>query len=718
MVMQPTKSKPTPHNRMGNPDFLKQVSDMGDMLRRNQVSANNGNETPAIKEVDRAYAAFMDSIKDQKEAMKNATEDQKDIFAELMQEMAKLRKDEKADFGKTFEEMKAALTLVHEKGGDQKSKEFLEKSISRMMEHTDKKPKGGILKQEINHRIEKFFKPTASEMDSPLFRHLAGIGKDHSKMISPLEEAKNLGQAEAAKNRLSDDITGAAERDKALEAMAATMGGGKGGAFPSKIENLHVENLIVKNARREEDDHKVDNTPKQITHTPVSNTPVSAPLLNSNPSGPAGAHAVPALPSPKDHQLVEVQNHPLQPSTPGIEHQEGNYLPSVQVHPREPLSPEVEGHARVKPRQKMMEIEDVDFKETPRRPRITSSVPHTVEHHEIEKHVEPSHSEGTVKVASTPKPGNPHVPLRTRETPIAAAVRGAVGAEMAIPQKATIVDAFTPKSDLLDNDIGVRSADATKNNGKDSSTDGDDSKNPDGTAKPKSLLDDAADIAGSVLDGMSGKEEKRKKKTGEEHDHITEHEHIKEPSIKPKSKIMKGLKTAGKLGKGLVKSAAGGVAGALGGMALDYAGDKLEETGHDQLAIGARVASKAADWAGTGAMLGSFVPGVGTAVGAGVGGLAGAADGLYENWDKLDKPEWMGGKPKGKVDTKANHSGEVLHDMSNQQSEGHKIVPVVINAPVQAAPSGGTVNNFVPVKASPRARESYFDRQMMNTFVM
>lgn len=77
----------------------------------------------------------------------------------------------------------------------------------------------------------------------------------------------------------------------------------------------------------------------------------------------------------------------------------------------------------------------------------------------------------------------------------------------------------------------------------------------------------------------------------------------------------------GKLGK------LGGLGGLAGGLALDYAGDKLTESGHERWGAGASAASAAVTGASMGAMLGPL--------GAIAGGLAGGAYGLYQNWDTL-----------------------------------------------------------------------------------
>jgi hypothetical protein len=89
-----------------------------------------------------------------------------------------------------------------------------------------------------------------------------------------------------------------------------------------------------------------------------------------------------------------------------------------------------------------------------------------------------------------------------------------------------------------------------------------------------------------------------------------------------------GGKAGGKAGKlGKFGKIAGGIGGLAGGLALDYAGDKLRESGHEKLGATAGIGSAALTGAGMGAMLGPL--------GALAGGLAGGAYGLYQNWDTL-----------------------------------------------------------------------------------
>jgi len=108
--------------------------------------------------------------------------------------------------------------------------------------------------------------------------------------------------------------------------------------------------------------------------------------------------------------------------------------------------------------------------------------------------------------------------------------------------------------------------------------------------------------------------------------------------VKPSS-LLKGGKT---LLKGALK---GGVASLIGGYALDSIAESQAAKGNKKTAAAADIASAALSGAGYGAMLGSFIPGVGNVVGGAVGGVLGAGYGLYQNWGTLF-PEKAKVKPK------------------------------------------------------------------------
>jgi pyruvate/2-oxoglutarate dehydrogenase complex dihydrolipoamide acyltransferase (E2) component len=94
-----------------------------------------------------------------------------------------------------------------------------------------------------------------------------------------------------------------------------------------------------------------------------------------------------------------------------------------------------------------------------------------------------------------------------------------------------------------------------------------------------------------------------------------------------------GGKKGGKFGRlgGLAK---GGVA-ALGGVALGYGADALTEAGHVKSGAAAGVGAEALTYGGTGAMIGSVIPGLGTAIGGAIGAALGTGIGLYKNWGTL-----------------------------------------------------------------------------------
>jgi murein DD-endopeptidase MepM/ murein hydrolase activator NlpD len=106
-------------------------------------------------------------------------------------------------------------------------------------------------------------------------------------------------------------------------------------------------------------------------------------------------------------------------------------------------------------------------------------------------------------------------------------------------------------------------------------------------------------------------------------------------------KILQGGKARAK--QAATSSAVRGHAFRAGGTVLAGIGSQIaEETGHENISAGLDIASKAL----MGAEIGSIImPGVGTAVGAGLG----AAWGAYENWDTVSG--WWGGGNKKKTST-------------------------------------------------------------------
>jgi len=106
-------------------------------------------------------------------------------------------------------------------------------------------------------------------------------------------------------------------------------------------------------------------------------------------------------------------------------------------------------------------------------------------------------------------------------------------------------------------------------------------------------------------------------------------------------KIGNSLKPANLL-KGGSKLLKGGLAGIIGGIALDSFAENQAAKGNKKTATVADIASSALSGAGYGAMIGSIIPGVGNVVGGAVGGLLGGAYGLYQNLGAFSGPATPG----------------------------------------------------------------------------
>jgi hypothetical protein len=542
--------------------------------------------------------------------------------------------------------------------------------------------------------------------------------RDQRNMITPLREMQNLGQAEAVKTRLSGDIMGEQEHGededhhltKIVAKVAATMGGSHVGGFPSKIENLHVDRLIVRMVEKE----------KEATVSPH-------PSIGDDRGRSAVAVGTPMLPSPSGvGALAAPSVTHVDPKH--ITHQEGDYLPAMEVRPREPQT----GLARVKPsvRAKKFDIndaEDVEFRDI-----------HPTHTHEFHALPAPKHDVKPVVSDSPPIQikGNPHNPLRTQETALSSAVRGAIGSGFAMPiaQTPTVVDAFKTKDDsLVDNDVGVRNADATRKFGEDATGEVE-------GGSPLSLLPDAIPLAGELFSKAKTKfkEKFAKKGDGEEKPKTGEE---KPKTGEEKAKVEgKGAKAAEGLegeAKGLAKGVSK-ISKTLGhaGKALGIAGTAITaynayneyEDADAKLkkgeitaqqakeakanAVGGGVGATIGGWIGgtIGAVAGSVVPVAGTLAGGAAGGYLGAEAGEWLGkkaaglWSSPDAPET------GNTVAQISQQHAAAKDQSNAQT-------VVVQAPAQSSGPSTSTTNYVPISGSPRQRESYFDRAMMGTFV-
>jgi hypothetical protein len=99
---------------------------------------------------------------------------------------------------------------------------------------------------------------------------------------------------------------------------------------------------------------------------------------------------------------------------------------------------------------------------------------------------------------------------------------------------------------------------------------------------------------------------------------------------------VKGRGLSGHMGKFGKSMARGGMmkgAGiGLAGMGVDYLRDNVMDDPESTGGKAMGVASKALAWGGTGAMIGSVIPGIGTAAGAAIGGIAGAISGYMDEF--------------------------------------------------------------------------------------
>lgn len=106
-----------------------------------------------------------------------------------------------------------------------------------------------------------------------------------------------------------------------------------------------------------------------------------------------------------------------------------------------------------------------------------------------------------------------------------------------------------------------------------------------------------------------------------------------------KNILGKGKNYLNKLGglKSLAGRVGGGAAIGLAGMGIEYGGSKLKDAGYEESGKAVSTLGTATKYAGVGAMIGSFIPGIGTTIGAGVGATVGLAVGGYNQYFSDDK---------------------------------------------------------------------------------
>lgn len=171
----------------------------------------------------------------------------------------------------------------------------------------------------------------------------------------------------------------------------------------------------------------------------------------------------------------------------------------------------------------------------------------------------------------------------------------------------------------------------------------------------------------------------------------------------------------GKLAKGL---GVGAVAG-LAGEGIQMGSDALKEAGYEQTGKAVGVAGTATKYAGYGAMIGSVIPGVGTAIGAGVGGLIGAGKGIYDQYfgDKA--------KPVEKASI-TGHQAQVVADYQKEVAAGKLTPEQALTAVKQLSKDPETVAQaekvfggakaamVTPVIAAPQAADAVYAKSSEN----
>lgn len=132
--------------------------------------------------------------------------------------------------------------------------------------------------------------------------------------------------------------------------------------------------------------------------------------------------------------------------------------------------------------------------------------------------------------------------------------------------------------------------------------------------------------------------------------------------------------------------------GAVTGIAGDFAADHF---GRDTaLGAGADIVGQTATYASTGALIGSVIPGLGTAIGAGIGGVLGAGMGLWDNWDTLKK-EFMSSGESSPLTTLDEGNQRPLPDQYRFDSNSMKeVVEELKKSQLDAASSQKLIDKY------------------------
>jgi hypothetical protein len=177
----------------------------------------------------------------------------------------------------------------------------------------------------------------------------------------------------------------------------------------------------------------------------------------------------------------------------------------------------------------------------------------------------------------------------------------------------------------------------------------------------------------------------------------------KETEVEKKPSKIKGA--LGKVGK------FGSLGGLFGGVALDIAAEKAEESGNAKTAAGLGIASEALTYGSLGATIGSVVPGVGTVIGGGLGTAFGVGKGLYQRGGAFFKGEpqttMIAPKPVSAIGDKVA--------MTSAQNQAAKVTqpqqaPVIISSPTTNVQNKQTIITPQPVRNPDTTFTQYTNR--------
>lgn len=135
----------------------------------------------------------------------------------------------------------------------------------------------------------------------------------------------------------------------------------------------------------------------------------------------------------------------------------------------------------------------------------------------------------------------------------------------------------------------------------------------------------------------------------------------------------------------------GGLAG-LAGVGVGMAADEFMEDGAAKTAV--KTGGAMLSYGATGAMIGSVIPGLGTAVGAGIGAGVGA---VVENWDSIKG--WVGGIPSRATGGPLGRNGTLVGELGPELLDGNGNV-------ISGAGKGSPFQNPAMVKAAQEREDS------------